>query len=309
MTLTQLEYVVAIANNNSFGLAAEKCFVTQPTLSMQVQKLEDELGLRLFDRSYKPIVPTEAGKVIIEQARQVLAASKKVKEIANDVQEKIEGTLSIGIIPTLAPYLLPLFLVEFLKKYPQLQISLAEYTTAQIIQKLKEGTLDTGILATPLNENQITEQPLFYEAFVVYLHSTHTLNRHTTLEETMLYKKNIWVLEEGHCLRSQISHICQQSFRAVSNLSYETGSLETLKKIVGLAGGLTILPELAIQNFSNRELDKVRYFRSPEPVREISIVTHKNVAKEKTIERLAETIKKAVPKRMSLKENKKIMPL
>ncbi len=307
MTLTQLEYVVAIANYGSFGVAAEKCFVTQPTLSMQIQKLEDELGMRLFDRSRKPVVATEAGKPIIEQARRALAESAKIRELANDSQEKIEGELKIGVIPTVAPYLLPLFLVDFVQKYPQLRIAIIENTTDQIVVRLKEGTLDAGILATPLEDSQIRERPMFYEAFVAYLHAEHHLAVHTTLTTDSLQGEDIWLLDEGHCLRSQILHLCQRTTKALPNLSYQTGSVETLKRIVELTGGLTILPELAISDFGPLQLDRVRYFRTPEPVREISLVTHRNMVKEKALSLLEDAIRKVVPERMRAKTNRKVV--
>ncbi len=305
MTLTQLEYVVAIANNGSFGAAAEKCFVTQPTLSMQIQKLEEELGMRLFDRSRKPVVATDTGKAIIEQARRTLSESKKIREIANDSQEKIEGELRIGVIPTVAPYLLPLFLVEFVKKYPQLRVSISENNTEQIVNKLKEGSLDAGILATPLEESQIRERPLYYEAFVAYLHVGHHLAKHTTVKTEMLHGEDIWLLDEGHCLRTQILNLCQHTTRAMPNLNYQTGSVETLKRIVEITGGLTILPELAIKEYGPIQLDSVRYFRSPEPVREISLITHRNMVKEKALKLLEEAIREVVPERMRAKKDRK----
>lgn len=309
MTLTQLEYLVAIANNGSFGLAAEKCNVTQPTLSMQLQKLEEELGMRLFDRSRKPVVATDAGMAIIEQARRTISESQKIKEIANDSQERVEGTLTIGVIPTIAPYLLPLFLVDFVQRYDQLKVSIVENTTEQIIDKLKEGTLDAGIMATPTDESTIRERPMYYEAFVAYLHPDHHLAKNTTLKSEMLHGEDIWLLDEGHCLRTQILHLCQRTTRAMPNLNYQTGSVETLKRIVELTGGLTILPELAIKDFDPVHLDNVRYFRSPEPVREISLVTHRNMVKEKALSLLEEAVQKAVPERMHAKKNRKVVDI
>ncbi len=309
MTLTQLEYVVAIANYGSFGVAAEKCCVTQPTLSMQIQKLEEELGMRLFDRSRKPVVATDIGRVIIEQARRALAESERIKEIAKDSQQKIEGELHIGVIPTLAPYLLPLFLVDFVRKYPQLHIVIAENTTERIVERLKEGTLDVGLLATPLDDSQIRERPLFYEPFVAYLHGNHPLAKHTLLTAEQLDGENIWLLNEGHCLRSQILHLCQRTTPALANLRYEIGSIETLKRIVEITGGMTILPELAIKDFGPLQLDRVRYFHPPEPVREISLVTHRNMVKEKALQMFEEAIRKAVPERMRAKKERKVVKI
>jgi len=309
MTITQLEYIVAVDTYKSFGKAAVKCSVTQPSLSMQVQKLEEELGIKIFDRSKKPVTPTETGKAIITQARTTLQESTKIHEIVSENTDKIVGTVRLGVIPTLAPYLLPLFLVKFLEKYPDVRISVSETTTERIVAQLKNNLLDIGLLATPLDEKNIREIPLFYEPFVSYLSEQHKLASKTTVTPQELEKEDLWLLTEGHCLRSQIINICQKSGKGLPNLEYQTGSVETLKRIVEMTGGITILPELSIFEFSGEQIDRVRYFNEPEPVREISLITHQHFIKSKLIKAISDEIIANIPKKMRIKENKRVVQI
>ena len=309
MTIVQLEYLVAVDTYRSFVMAAEKCFVTQPTLSMQIQKLEDTLGVRLFDRTKQPVMPTEIGIEVIEQARKVLLESYRITVIINEQKGEIIGELRIGIIPTIAPYLLPKFLNGFLQKYPKLKLSISELTTEVIIQKLKTGQLDCGIMATPLDEQSLIERPIFYENFVSYLSKDSELFRKKTLHVDDLDIDNLWLLNEGHCMRSQVLSICKHKKHHSNNLEYNTGSIETLIRMVDMNHGMTILPELSLQDFSVKQLDKVRYFKSPEPSREISIVTHTNFIKKRTIDVLEEEILDVLPKRMKSKKKKEIIEI
>ncbi|HMU73851.1 MAG TPA: LysR substrate-binding domain-containing protein, partial [Ferruginibacter sp.] len=199
MTFTQLEYIVAVDNCRHFAKAASQCFITQPTLSMQVQKLEDELGLKIFDRSKQPVMPTEAGAVILEQARKILAEKNMIGEIVQQKKGVVTGLLKVGIIPTLAPYLLPLFIQQFIKKYPLVKLSVTELTTEHIIQKLKEGKIDVGILVTPLDEPGIREHPLFYEELVAYVSKKDKAFRKTYVLAQDIDPNHLWLLEEGHC--------------------------------------------------------------------------------------------------------------
>ncbi len=310
MTIVQLEYVVAVDTYRSFGLAAEKCFVTQPTLSMQIQKLEEALGIILFDRSKQPVVPTEIGIEVLEQARIVLKESYKVKELISNRKGGVEGELKIGIIPTMAPYLMPKVISAFMDKYPRVQLIVWEYTTEQIIYELKNGLLDCGILSTPVNDRSLRETPLFYESFVAYLSKSSPLISKKNLAPKDIDLDDLWLLNEGHCMRSQILNICnRERSEGVKPFEYNTDSIETLKRMVDMDRGITLLPELSMSDFSVKQLDRVRYFKSPEPTREISIVTHRNFLKKKLISILEQEILLAIPKRMQSKKKKEILDI
>ncbi len=308
MTLVQLEYIVALDTYRSFGVAAEKCFVTQPTMSMQVQKLEDELGVRLFDRSKQPITPTEIGIEILEQARTILKESYKLKELISNQKSSVSGELRIGIIPTMAPYLMPKVISAFMDKYPDVQLVIWEYMTDQIIHELKNGLLDCGILSTPLEDKSLQEIPLFYESFVAYLSKSSPLINKKNLQASDINLDDLWLLNEGHCMRNQILNICKRKkSNDLKPFEYNTDSVETLKRMVEMNKGITLLPELSISDFSVKQLDRVRYFKSPEPTREISIVTHRNYLKRKLILALEKEILDAIPKRMRNKKKKEIL--
>lgn len=310
MTLVQLEYIIAIETYRSFGLAAEKCFVTQPTLSMQVQKLEEDLGVKLFDRSRQPVVPTEIGMEILEQARLIVKESYRIKEIISNKKGGAEGELKIGIIPTMAPYLMPKVISAFMEKYPGVQLIIWEYTTEQIVYELKNGLLDCGILSTPLEDKSLHENPLFFELFVAYLSKSSSLIRKKSLSPKDIDADDLWLLNEGHCMRNQILNICNRK-RSEENkpFEYNTDSVETLKRMVDMNKGITLLPELSLADFSVRQLDRVRYFKSPAPSREISIVTHRNFLKRKLISILEQEIIAAIPRRMQSKRKKEIMEI
>ncbi len=310
MTLVQLEYIVAVDTYRSFGSAAEKCFVTQPTLSMQIQKLEESLGVILFDRSKQPVVPTEIGTEILEQARTVLKESYKVKELISNRKGGVEGELKIGIIPTMAPYLMPKVISAFIDKYPRVQLIVWELTTEQILHDLKNGLLDCGILSTPVKDKSLHENPLFYESFVAYLSKSSPLVAKKNLDPKDIDLDDLWLLNEGHCMRSQILNICNRDKSEVMKpFEYNTDSIETLKRMVDMDKGITLLPELSTSDFSVKQLDRVRYFKSPEPTREISMVTHRNFLKKKLISVLELEILNAIPKRMQSKKKKEILDI
>lgn len=311
MTITQLEYIVAVDTYRSFVAAAEKCFVTQPTLSMQVQKLEDTLGVKLFDRSKQPVTPTEIGIEIITQARILLAESEKIKEIITDRQKELSGELKVGIIPTIAPYILPKILHGFIEKYPQVKLIVWEQTTEQIIDQLKLGMIDCGILSTPLHESNLTELPVFYENFVAYVSKNSKLSKKKSIVPDDIDMEEIWILNEGHCMREQVLNICQRrkATQGFKHFEYNTGSVETLKRMVDQNNGATILPELALSDLSEKQLDKVRYFKSPEPAREVSIVIQRNFLKRRMIEALKNEILEFLPKRMKSKKKKEVMEI
>lgn len=310
MTLVQLEYIVAVDTYRSFVTAADKCFITQPTLSMQIQKLEEFLNVKIFNRSKHPVVPTEIGSQIISQARIVLQENQKIKELVSSQQQNIAGELKIGIIPTIAPYLLPEVIAAMLEKYPDLKLLIWEYTTEDIIHHLKTGTIDCGILATPLIDLALTEMPLYYENFVSYISKNSGLNKKKTIDSADLANENIWLLNEGHCMRTQVLNICRSTKNnRLQSLTYNTGSVETLIRMVDVNDGATLLPELALKELNSKQLSKIRYFKSPEPVREISLVTHKNFVKKRMLNALQEEILAIIPKSMKQHKKKEIISI
>ncbi len=292
MNLQQLEYIIAVDKYRHFAQAAEHCHVTQPTLSMMINKLEKELGVKLFDRCHYPVVPTQEGAEIVEQAKKVLVEANLIKQIAVDKKGEIRGELKLGIIPTVAPFLLPLFLNDFLKKYPRLKLSISEYTTENIIDKLQNGELDVGILATPLRIESIKETSLYHEEFLLYSGGKEDLIKKRKVIPEDIDLNRLWLLEEGHCLRSQIINLCdlKKQEKCVANLQYEVGSIDTLKRLVDSNKGITILPELAVIDFPEETKKYLHYFKPPVPVREISIVTYRHFVKERLINHLKEAI-------------------
>jgi LysR family transcriptional regulator, hydrogen peroxide-inducible genes activator len=296
MNLQQLEYIIAVDTHRHFEKAAQHCFVTQATLSMMIKKLEQELDVVLFDRSRQPVVPTEAGRVIIEQARKVLKETEQLKQLSLQAKAGSQGSLKIGIIPTLAPYLLPLFLTEFLRKYPSVKLKIIEQTTEHLLQLLETDKLDVGIMATPLMEKGFTETHLFYEAFQVYVaDGAGRLKKKYLMAEDIDVNK-LWLLEEGHCLRSQALNLCEiQKQQALAHhLDYETGSMESLLKITDMNGGITIVPHLATIHFSKEQKEKLRHFKPPVPAREISLVTYRHFVKKRLLQVLEKEIVQAV---------------
>jgi len=310
LTLTQLRYLVAVADKRSFVAAAEACFVTQPTLSMQLHKLEEELEVRLFDRSRQPVVPTEAGELIIEQARKVIMEAEKIGQLLRESKGQVSGLLKLGVIPTIAPYLLPLFVTSFLEQYPLVRLEIIELTTAELMDRLRKGQLDAAILATPLDDASLHEQPLFYESFAAYVSKKHTLTQKKQLVPADIHLEDVWILNEGHCFRNQVLNLCKtKTAKEESRLNYESGSIETLKRMVEQGNGITILPELALAGFSAKQTSLIRYFKDPEPVREISLVTHRTQVKQKLMEALSEAVINAVPERMTVKGRRKVLAI
>jgi len=311
MTITQLEYIIALDLNRNFVNAAESCSVTQPTLSMQIQKLEDELGVKIFDRSKQPVVPTVIGETIINQAKNVLLEYSKIIELVQDEKGIIKGDLRIGIIPTVAPYLIPRFLLIFLKKYPEVNLIVNELTTDMCIHHLKNDLIDCAIMASPIKDKSLTDNLLYFEEFVSYVSKTNKLFSKNTIKGSDLDLKEMWLLNEGHCMRNQVLNICGERKKDTINarLEYQTGSVETLKRIVEQGSGVTILPELAIMDMSDDQMDLVRYFKSPAPIREISIFTHRNIVKKKLIKTLSDLIADCVPSKMKKKDKREIIKI
>lgn len=295
MTLQQLEYIVAVARHRHFARAAETCFVTQPTLSMMIQKLEEELGVKIFDRGRKPVEVTPAGALILERARKILKEAEGLTELVKSYKGEIEGTVNLGIIPTLAPYILPLFAQQFLQKYPGLKLKIWEYTTQQITRQLKEGTLDIGLLATPVNYSGIIEHPVFYEPFLIY--TTHKYNKEYLLPAD-IDPNELWLLEEAHCFQSQVLQLCELRQYSGNRLEYEAGSIETLVQLVNSQQGITVLPELATYSLSEQRKEYLKPFKPPVPAREISLVVYEGFAREQTLEALKKTIWENLPSKL-----------
>ncbi|MFT4202518.1 MAG: hydrogen peroxide-inducible genes activator [Chitinophagaceae bacterium] len=312
MTFTQLEYIVAVNTYRHFATAAENCFVTQPTLSMQIQKLEEELGIKIFDRSKQPVVPTEAGADIIQQAKVILQQRNDLLDVIASKKGIVNGELRLGIIPTLAPYLIPMFVPTFTQKFPMVRIQITELTTESLLIQLKEGKIDAGIVVTPLHENGIKEEVLFYEQMLAYVSEKSELYKKDFILSRDINPNKLWLLEEGHCFRSQIINLCElrKKSRDSGNLfEYEAGSLETLRRMVDIGDGITILPELATYDLNKNQKSRLRRFLEPAPVREVSIVTHRDFVKKKLVSALKKVLLDTLPESLKKNENHPVVPV
>lgn len=288
MTLTQLEYILAVDKLRHFKKAAQLCNVSQPTLSMQLQKAEETLGIIIFDRSKMPILPTEEGKRVIQQAKIVLREYRKIFDLIESEKKELHGQFRLGVIPTLAPYLVPLFAGKFSKVYPHVKLIIEEFKTEDIIKLLSDDSIDAGLLVTPLNEPDLIERALFKEIFYVFCSSNHEYFKKNKLKVGDLDTSTLWLLNEGHCFRNQVLNICGVKNKAnrFSNLEFESGNLETLKNMVLLNDGFTLLPELAIERLSPIEKSHIREFHGVVPTREVSLVHNRIFLKERIINAL-----------------------
>lgn len=297
ITLTQLEYIVAVDTYRHFGRAAESCFITQPTLSMQIKKLEEDLEIIIFDRSRHPLLPTDVGQRIIDQARIVLKQNEEINNIVKDHKNQVSGLIRIGIIPTMAPYLLPIFIGNYKKKYPNIFIKVVEETTDNIVKLLNKDLIDVGILATPLKEEKISEKPIFYEEMLIYANPSHPIHKLKEITVKDIATPEIWLLSDGHCFRDQVINLCSFLGTTDSQLPFhfEAGSLETLMNIVDREGGLTLIPELAKLTMSEKKLANVKSFSNIKPLREVSLVYSRHFAKYKLINLLWREIRESIP--------------
>ena len=298
MTLTQLEYILAVNKFRHFGKAARSCFVTQPTLSMQVQKLEDELGIVIFDRSKSPVLVTSEGELIIDQARVVIREQKRLLDLVQRSRDELAGDFRLAVIPTLSTYILPLFLQDFVDKYPSVNLIIEESKTEEIVRMLGEDEVDAGLLVTPLNDDSLVERVLFYEPFYLFVAPDHPLAKNEKIAEDDLDLAEIWLLNKGNCFRDQVLNICSESRdeqEIGGKIRFESGNLETLKNMVLTSSGYTILPHLAIGQLSPERRKLVREFRPPVPTREVSIVYGRRVLRERVIDALQEEVLKALP--------------
>ncbi len=311
MTITQLKYVLAVAEYQNFTKAAENVFVTQPTLSMQIQKLEEELDILIFDRSKKPISLTSIGEKIVNQARNIVNESERMQDVVDQEKGYIGGEFKIGIIPTVMPTLLPMFLKNFTNKYPKVQLKIEELTTTEIISKLNDGHLDAAIAATPLNQEKIKERVLYFEPFVGYVPENHRLYSKKQINKSDLDINDILLLEDGHCFRNGVINICK-SLRNNSNgesFQLESGSFETLIKLSDENFGMTLLPYLNTLEISKKQKNHLRYFNEPSPAREVSLLYKKSELKMQIINALYEVIAGVIRGAIAFQDIKVISPI
>ena len=291
MTITQLQYVLAVAEHKNFTLAADKCFVTQPTLSMQIQKVEEELNIQIFDRTKKPIQLTEIGQKIVNQAKNIVNEADRMKDIVEQQKGFIGGEFKLGIIPTVMPTLLPMFLNTFVKKYPKVKLIIEELNTDDIILRLKNGNLDAAIAATPLNEDKLKEIVIYYEPFVAYIPEKHRIADKKEIEVSDLNLDEILLLQDGHCFRDGILNLCKnQDVAPANNFQIQSGSFETLIKLADEGLGLTLLPYLHTLDLKENDKLKLKHFKDPKPAREISLIFPKTELKIQIIDALRQSI-------------------
>jgi len=310
MTITQLQYVLAVAEYQNFTLAAEKSFVTQPTLSMQVQKLEDELDILLFDRSKKPIAVTEVGKKIVAQAKNIVNEANRIKDIVDQEKGFIGGDFTLGIIPTVMPTLLPMFLKTFIKKYPKVNLIIKEQSTENLIRNIQDGHLDAAIAATPLEIEFIKERPLYYEPFVGYVPKNHRLGKAVKLKPEDLDISDVLLLRDGHCFRDGVINLCKAP-RDFENehFSLQSGSFETLVNLADEDLGMTLLPYLNTLELDDKKSKNLRFFENPSPAREVSLIYHKSELKIQITEALRDVISGIVRGAIAFQDVKIISPI
>jgi LysR family hydrogen peroxide-inducible transcriptional activator len=310
MTITQLQYVLAVAEHKNFTLAAEKCFVTQPTLSMQIQKIEDELNVLIFDRSKKPIQLTSIGQKIVEQAKNIVNEAGKIKDIVEFQKGFIGGEFRLGIIPTIMPTLLPMFLNNFIKKYPKVKLIIEELNTIEIIFQLKNGHLDAAIAVTPLEDEKIKEIVLYYEPFVAYIPENFNNSDKKEIEISDLNLDTILLLQDGHCFRDGILNLCKnQDLSFKNSFQLESGSFETLIKLADEGLGTTLLPYLHTLDLKEKDKIKLKHFKEPKPAREVSLIYPKSELKIHIIDALKNTISGVVKGAITFQNVQIISPI
>ena len=310
MTITQLQYVLAVAEYQNFTLAAEKSFVTQPTLSMQVQKLEDELDILIFDRSKKPIAVTEVGKKIVAQAKNIVNEANRIKDIVDQEKGFIGGEFTLGIIPTVMPTLLPMFLNTFIKKDTKVNLIIKEQNTDDMIRNIQDGHLDAGIAVTPLEIEYIKERPLYYEPFVGYIPKTHRLHNFDKISSSDLDINDVLLLQDGHCFRDGVINLCKASKNFhEEKFQLQSGSFETLVNLANEGMGMTLLPFLNTLNIDDKKKENLKYFNNPSPAREVSLIYHKSELKIQITEALKDVISSIVRGAIAFQDVKIISPL
>jgi LysR family hydrogen peroxide-inducible transcriptional activator len=303
MNIAQLEYLKELHRCGSFSVAAEKLGITQPALSLQIQKLEEELDFKLLNRTKRPFQFTDEGQLFYEKSLDVLAQIEQLKQISIELGEEIQGNLTVGIISTLAPYLIPFFIHQLNREYPALQIEISELKTEEIISELKVGNLDCGIISTPVSAKNLSIVPLFYERFYAYVSEQHPLFSVETIKIKDIDEVDVWYLSEGNCFQNQINSVCRinQQKQKGQNLVYHSNSIESLRRIVENKSGITFIPELATINIPTEQEELIKEFEGKQPIREISLITTKRLVKERQVEVLQKIIQQNIPKRMLTK--------
>nr|WP_320119807.1 LysR substrate-binding domain-containing protein [uncultured Marinifilum sp.] len=308
MTLKQLEYAIALGNLGAYGRVAKSMGVSQPAVSLQIQALEEELGIKLFDRSNKKVEPTSDGLLFLQKAQSLLTESKHLEDFAFQLSEEVQGDLCLGIIPTLSPFLVPLFADELNKRYPKINLRIVEAITEDILRGVKEGTLHGGIISTPIqSKSNIEIQPIFYESFYLFLSYKHKLYKSDKIDIEKLDYNDVWMLKEGNCFVDQVTNICAMESQKRSSLVYETNNIDALRRIVEYKGGITFIPELATLTIPADQEDLLKEITGRERVREISLINLKSEVRLNLLNSVLETIKDCIPKQMLNKENKEIV--
>ena len=299
MTLQQLEYILAVARHGHFGRAADACNVTQPTLSAMIGKLEEEIGVKLFDRNRQPIVPTIVGERVINRAREVLDQADTIKDIVLEEKQSLGGMFRIGILPTIAPYLLPRFFPQMMKKYPMLDIRVREMKTHEIKEALIQGDIEAGILANIEGLEDYEQTALFYEKYIGYVARTDALFKKEVIRTSdVAASRELWLLDEGHCFRDQMVRFCQMKSSQTSQLAYNLGSMETFMRMVESGMGITFIPELAEMQLSDQQRELVRPFAIPVPTRQLLLITRRDFIRQTLLDVIVKEIQASIPKDM-----------
>lgn len=307
MNIQQLEYLIAVDKYKHFGNAAQACFITQPTLSAMIQKFEDELDVKIFDRTTHPIRTTDVGIQIISEAKKVIDAINELRSKANLLNNVLAGKLNLGILPTISGYILPTEIFDFLKNHPKIELNLKEMTTDNIIKALKTGELDAGIISTPYTAaNEFYHDFLFNEELMIYDSDESAVGKKDSfvVPEDIDVQK-VWLLEEGNCLRTQFENICELKENSVKpkNLEFVASNINTLVQLVDKLGGISILPELAVEQLTDQQKQKVKRFRAPFPYREISVIYYKPTYKQKILDELIAFISESLKTKLNFNNN------
>jgi LysR family hydrogen peroxide-inducible transcriptional activator len=311
VTLSQFEYILAVEECRHFGRAAKACHVSQPTLSMQLQKAEDFLDVIIFDRSKNPIMTTQKGSIVVEQARIVLREYQRIYDLLAADNTTLSGDFRLGVIPTLAPYIIPLFVESFCETYPDVNLYIEEMKTEAILSAIKADQLDGGLLVTPLKDDQVIERTLFLEPMLAFVGEKSSLLQKDKLSVNDIKRKGLWILNEGNCFRDQVFNLCQyakgeKSESVFPNLSFEGGSIETLKTIVSSGNGHTVLPFLSTTQLSKKQSKQIKPFKGAVPCREVSLVHSRIYLKEKIINAIEDAILLNLPNELASSKNRQI---
>lgn len=301
MTIIQLEYLLAVASCGSFSKASELCFVTQPSLSMQIKNLEEELGVVLLDRTKKPVVTTQVGAIVVERAKEALLAYNNIKECVAELKGSVAGKIRLAVIPTIAPYLLPKVVHSFAEKYPKVELEIKEMTTPEIIKAMDKDEVDAAIMAGGTCPERITEHELFDDRFYAYVSPDNPLFARTNLRIEDIAGKDLLLLSEGHCLRNQVLELCGLADRQEHSYSFQSGSLETLMRIVDATAMITVIPEMAIPYLPEAARNRVKTLARGAASRKIVVAVRRTYAKETIIGALRETIVECVAKKTEAK--------